>query len=338
MDAQLENSVANSAPDAPYVEPLRFVTLNEYCDLRADPQKWIVKKLIPVGGMINLYAKPKVGKSFLMLAIIEAIIEGRPTWDGFEINKHGPVMYLQIDTPREEWKDRVVQMRERLADKGCGDLFHIADMWNIPNFPFNILNPDNTELVWLKNEVDRIKPILVVIDTMREVHSGDENDNTVMRNVISSLIKACRGESGAPTAIALVSHQRKDGIQAQEGSDDMMDQNRGASYVSGKMDMIWRLTRKRLTYKGRAVGLEHVDIEQDPVTNLIRVKNVGPNEDQQNVGKVIEQLSDQFPGISKNELADKLGAKFNFSRSTGIRKIDEWVAVSKQGVARQGAK
>lgn len=306
--------------------PIQFVSMDEYCGLPADPQKWIVKDLIPVGGMVNLYAKPKVGKSYLMLSIIEAILEGQPSWYGFDICKTGNIAYLQIDTPREEWADRIKRMRERLLDRPQRNTFFLADMWQTPNFPFNILNPDGTELAWLKGEMDRLKPILVVIDTLREVHSGDENDNTVMRNVVASIIKACRGEVGSPTGIVLISHQRKDGIQAQEGSDDMMDQNRGASYISGKMDMILRLTRKRLTYKGRAVGMAHVDVEQDPDTQLIKVKGIekGFVKDVPYAAE-IQQLSDQFPGISKNELADKLAAKHGFSRSTGIRRIDEWI-------------
>lgn len=309
--------------ETPGGEPLRFVTLNEYCELPSDPAKWIVKKLIPVGGMVNLYAKPKVGKSFLMLSIIEALIEQRPSWEGFDICKYGPVAYLQIDTPREEWKDRISKMQQRLKDRGVGDSFWLADMWNIPNFPFNILNPDGTELTWLKGEMDRIKPILVVIDTLREVHSGDENDNTVMRNVVASLIKACRGEVGSPTAIVLISHQRKDGIQAQEGNDDMMDQNRGASYISGKMDMILRLTRKRLTYKGRAVGYEFVEIEQNPETQLIHVK--GWKGDEDGWLKELDRISDSNPGISKNDFADKVAQFLGVSRSTGHRRIDEWI-------------
>ena len=310
----------------PSVPEFRFFNLDEYCALPADPQKWIVKKLIPVGGMVNLYAKPKVGKSYMMLSIIESMIQQHDNWEGFEICKHGNIAYLQIDTPREEWKDRVLKMQQRLAECDSRNQFWMADMWSIPNFPFNILNEDQTELVWLKTQMDVLKPILVVIDTFREVHSGDENDNTVMRNVVANIIKACRGEAGAPTAIVLISHQRKDGIQAQEGHDDMMDQNRGASYVSGKMDMILRLTRKRLTYKGRAVGLEHVDIEQDPETQLIKVKRPPPPEGATNVGLLVMQLSDQFPGISKNDLADKIALKMGFSRSTAIRRIDEWAA------------
>jgi hypothetical protein len=265
--------------------------------------------------------------SYMMLSIIESMLDGKSTWEGFEICKYGPIAYLQIDTPREEWMSRAKAMLQRLKNKNAAEMFWMADMWNIPQFPFNIVNPDNTELMWLKNELDKIKPILVVIDTLREVHSGDENDNSVMRNVVARLIQACRGEVGSPTAIVLISHQRKDGLAAIEGHDDMMDQNRGASYIAGKMDTILRLTKKRLTYKGRAIGQEFVEIEQDPHTHLIKVvghKQEGVEDDEWT--KDIVAISDQHPGISKNDLGKRLAAKHGVSQSTAIRRIDEWAS------------
>ena len=202
-----------------------FVNAAAYLDLPREPQPWVVDKLIPVGGLVNVFGKPKSGKSFFMLGMLEAIANHAPDWQGFTIHKHGPVAYLQIDTPREEWAARVLRMSWS-SPEAAKRLF-IADMWQVPNFPFDILNPMKVEDHWVRDNLARIKPIMVVIDTIREIHSGDENDSTVMRNVIATLVGACR-----PAAIVLVSHSRKDSLLTSSGNDDLMDQQRGSSYVS----------------------------------------------------------------------------------------------------------
>lgn len=240
-----------------------FVNAESYLALPRDPQQWVIQHLIPVGGLTNIYGKPKAGKSFAALGMAHAVSADEPEWLGFAVMKHGPVAYLQIDTPRGEWAFRILKMKEAGLD--ISNMF-VADMSLAP-FPFDIL--DTTKQEWLRQQMDTLKPVLVIIDTIRELHGSDENDSTAMRNVVTSLVAACR-----PAAVVLLSHSRKDNMFTAAGGDDLMSDARGSSYVAGRMDVVIKMTTNGkhasgMTYKGRSVGQGRVVVKQSEDTGLI---------------------------------------------------------------------
>lgn len=304
-----------SSSQAAKAEPTTwFVPSDAYLQLPRAPQPWVVDKLIPVGGLVNLFGKPKTGKSFLALSLAKAIVNGDQDWCGYPISQPGPVAYLQIDTPREEWSARLGRIQ--LSGQGANKLW-IADMYQVPEFPFNILNPQQTELTWLKQSVAAINPVLTVIDTLREVHGGDENDSTTMRNVIAHLVDACR-----PSAILLLSHARKDSMLTTTGDDDMMDQGRGSSYVAGRMDVVMKLTQKRLMFKGRATGQTVESVIQDPATGLVLI---APEEEDVEEKAIADAERLKLGGTpSQNGLAKVVAERLHCSQSSAIRKIQKF--------------
>lgn len=254
------------------------------------------------------------GKSFIALDWAKAVASGAPHWFGYDIQLPGPVAYLQIDTPREEWARRIEQVKKDCARDGVP--LWIADMWLVPKFPVNVLEPDDPTILWLKQQLELIQPVMIVIDTLREAHGGDEDNSTVMRNVISALVGACR-----PTAIVLVSHARKDQAGWQSGGDDdMMDQNRGSSYVAGRMDVVVKVTQKRMQFKGRATGLMTEQLQQDPDTGWIELVR-----EDDGSSKEIELIWKSHPeGLSVHKMAELLSKKKGYSISTATRRINEW--------------
>jgi hypothetical protein len=288
--------------------PYSFKPVEEYLKLPRAPQKWIVQDLVPVGGIVNIFAKPKVGKTFMYMGIGEAISSGHDEWEGFEVFQHGKVAFLEVDTPREEFADRFIKMAiERNA-------FYVADMWMVPNYPFDLLDPNGKCYQWLKEQMDALQPLMVVVDTIREVHEKDENDSTGMKQVVSRLISACR-----PATIVLISHARKEAnsMFTSGGESDLMDDNRGSNYVAGKADVVIKLTGKQLTYKGRATGLKKLPIKQDE-NGFIRVIYEGSEED-----KIIKEMLKNHPGESVNSLAKRLVEMKVFkSISSATRRIN----------------
>lgn len=249
-------SNVSNEPDG--FQDLGFFEGDDYLALPRDPIPWIVKGLIPVGGMVNLYGKPKTGKSFAALGLAQAIGGGHPFWliDKFEVCKPGRVVYLQIDTPRGQWAERMEKIKKDTT--GFPGVW-FADTLLAP-YPFNILIPEHQ--AWLERRLKAISPVMVVIDTLREVHNGDENDSTNMKNVVSAMVKAC-----TPAAILLVSHSRK----ANGMDEDLMNDARGSGYIAGRMDTVVKLTEKHLMYKGRAMGDGKVKVVQHPHTGAIQL-------------------------------------------------------------------
>lgn len=295
----------------PAAELHTFVPSALYRTLPKSPNKWVIDKLVPVGGLVNVFGKPKTGKSFLALGMAQAIVNGDLDWEGYRIDTQGSVAYLQIDTPREEWSDRIGRLTLSPTD---GRELWIADMWQVPQFPFDILDPAQTGLKWLKDQMASIQPVLTIIDTLREAHGADENDSTAMRNVLTNLVAACR-----PSAIMLLSHARKDTILTSNGDDDLMDQNRGSSYIPGRMDVIIKLTQKRMTFKGRATGQLTENIIQDPATGLIQIQ---PSTDDAKTTALIHQIMAQLgPTASQNAVARELAAALHVSKATADRRL-----------------
>lgn len=258
----------------------RFYSGPDYLALPREPQPWVIKKLVPVGGLTNVYGKPKSCKSFAALGMALAVANNEPDWQGFEVRLHGKVAYLQVDTPREEWAGRLVKLRDNGFD--LRNIF-TADM-NIVPYPFDIKHDSIAKE--LHGALADFKPILMVIDTLRESFSGNENDSDIMRTVISNFVASCRFSDSdhlRRAAIILVSHARKDGVLQQSGviDDDIMEGNRGSNYVPGRMDTIIKMTPQTekhpgtFSYKGRGTRFATLKFEQDGFGNEDDPKSTG---------------------------------------------------------------
>jgi len=242
-----------------------FHTIDDYIALPRSPHAWIVQDVLPTGGLVSFYGRPKVGKSYAALQLANAI--GDPDvaqWLGLPISQHGRVAYLQVDTPRELWVERVVEVRA--AGLAFPNVI-FADDIDAP-YPFNILTDGHA---WLKNEVARFAPDVIIVDTLREIHDGDENDSAQMKQVISMIRAAARH-----AAIIFIAHSRK-GLNASGGGTpveaDITDEMRGSGYVPGRMDCILRLTDKTIQVKGRAIGDTVYAVSQDPETHLLHLSD-----------------------------------------------------------------
>jgi RecA-family ATPase len=236
---------------------------SDYLSLPRSTHAWIVQDILPTGGLSNLYGKPKVGKSFAALQLADAIGDpARVDWLGFPIRTHGLVAYLQLDTPRELWHERL----EEAHTHGLSFANVVfTDQLEAP-YPFNILG-DGFE--WLRREIAAISPLAVIIDTLRELHGGDENDSSVMKNVIAAARAAC-----GTSALLFLAHSRK-GIASGDAhhEPDITDEMRGSGYVSGRMDCVIRLTNRTVQAKGRAIADTAYAITQDPDTHLLRLSD-----------------------------------------------------------------
>ena len=241
-----------------------YLPVPEYIALPHDEEAWIIDPLIPAGGLCNLYGAPKLGKSTLALQMGAAIASGQETWMGFPIPRSGPVVYIQLDTPRSLW-------RERLATFASGTLpgiesLHVADSEIAPE-DFDILNDERGYRQWLRDQTSALDPVLTIIDTLREFHRGDENDSAVMTKVMSELRLSTH-----PSALLLLSHSRK---ESQLTSMALMESARGSSYVAGRMDTVMRLSKHALTYQGRTCEETRLIMRLNVETHLWEIETEG---------------------------------------------------------------
>lgn len=232
---------------------MSFLPMPGYLAQPRNPYTWIVEDILPTSGLLNIYGKPKTHKSMFALQLAEAISNPEIAEVlGFPVHQHGKVAYLQLDTPRGIWCDRIVKFFPLTDNVLMAD----TETPGIP-YPFNILG---SGYGWLKEAVAAAAPLVVIIDTLREAFVGDENVSDHMQLVVSSFVSACR-----PSAIIFLSHARKN---TPEGAHNLMDENRGSNYVSGRMDAVMALTEEKAMYQSRVAGLERFDITRTPLLHL----------------------------------------------------------------------
>lgn len=220
-----------------------------YRQLPRAPETWLLEPLLPVGGALLLYGSPKIGKSFAALQMACSLLDGS-SWMGFQVRTTGPVVYLQLDTPRSLWATRL----DAFAAAGLPvDRLHLGDRETLDCFPFDIMQQDH--MMKLRDALLVITPTVVFIDTTREVHNLDEDKSTSMKLVIARLQAVVH-----PAALVLITHDRK---PAHDSSASLINDSRGSNYLPGRMDGILRLTRKHLYYIGRAVEESSLTCKRD---------------------------------------------------------------------------
>lgn len=229
-----------------------FYGVNDYLHLPREAQTYLMKPLIPTAGACLLYGAPKLGKSYLGIQLALAISGQTPDFMGFPVTRPGKVLYLQLDTPRSVWAQRFEDMIVKGNLKYDSSTLLLGDRETFEHFPFDILQPAHMKELNLYCQMQQ--PVAVVVDTLRELHSGDEDNSTTARNVIANLVGAT-----SPAALILISHDRKPNPDREN---DIMADHRGSSYITGRMDAILRLTKNKLYYAGRSIEAGDIRMER----------------------------------------------------------------------------
>ena len=255
----------------PFPRPSIALPLESWLKKGAAEQSWIIEDIIPKGGLINLFAPPKAGKSYLALDLALALAQGKKSWLTFDILEPGPVLYFQLDTPSMLWRERYWDLEDAGVDINSNGKMLEVDR-EMVEMPFDIMTPGSYDVI--RNEVAVLKPVLVIIDTIREVHNEDEDKSGEMKQVVSTLQHAC-----APSAVMVISHTRKRNSTSKNKSGsketgavdlpNITDQNRGSGYLAGKADtLMWLMDDGMLMYKGRAFETNHLNLERNENTVL----------------------------------------------------------------------
>lgn len=223
----------------------------DYLSLPRLSNPFLVQDLLPVGGSLLLYGEPKVGKSYAALQLANALATGTD-WLGFQ-TRQSTVLYVQLDTPRTLWVDRLDKLGESGGIDLTAPIIH-ADRESLNTWPFDILVPEHFDL--LRSIVTESRADVVIIDTLKESHQISENDNTEGQKVIAALVRATQ-----PAGLILVHHARK---PSQDRPNDTINGARGASYLTGRMDGIIACHPRSFSYIGRAteggtIRLERLD-------------------------------------------------------------------------------
>ena len=166
-------------------------------DLTSEPPpvRWLVDGLMCRGDVHLLMGDPNLGKSWLTMDLAVAIASGRGEWIGRPVLESGRILYIDEENPEDLVYDRLIKLG--LTRESAKNIRYI-----------------NNEGIRLDRSVDDLidealdfDPVLIVIDAMRRIHTGDENSAGEMNKLFNDSIKPLARDTGA--AVLMIHHSNK---------------------------------------------------------------------------------------------------------------------------------
>lgn len=227
------------------------VPLDEYLKRSSGHSRWVVEGLVPAGGTCAIYGPPKrARKSFFAIQMVQALAEGKPFLDQFNIPEAGTTVVFQLDTPQSLWQER----HEKLE---------VAGVPFPPEVKARIVTVDATDIfpldigsakgqAYVRYHIRKYQPVLVIFDVMRKIYKGSEDATDTTEQALADMKRACM-----PAAVIFITHAKK---PKETGDTGTMNELRGSSHIGGSCDTVMRIrpaTKKRkhalLCVEGRAV-------------------------------------------------------------------------------------
>lgn len=143
-----------------------YATAGELDDVLKDV-KWLWKDWIPKGFISMIVGDPGIGKSMLVLAIVNFIVTGKD-WPTCK-NENKPSNVIWVDT---EASQQLLRMRIRKMgiDK---DRLYIPVIDGDILGQVDVMNPEHREVI--SDMIDNINPALIVLDSLGGAHTRGEN-------------------------------------------------------------------------------------------------------------------------------------------------------------------
>lgn len=219
------------------------------------PRKWVVDGLIGTG--LTLFSGvPKIGKSWLTLALSEAASTGRKFLDFYDVKKT-PTLHLSLEDGERSIKERRGIMASR--DGGCGykgnnDLF-FATEWDTGSSGLETYLRAHNEIKF------------VIIDTLG-LFMPDIEDMSEYAPTVKAMNRIKKIADGLDIAILVVHHAKKGNSRKEQG--DWMEQSLGSQGIAGSADTVILLQRdiddktgeRKNTGKLNATGRNVKDVSQ----------------------------------------------------------------------------
>lgn len=203
------------------IQILRFMSGAEIAMTTDAQTRWIVPGFVVRGGITELGAKVKAGKTTLIMSLVRAAVEGLDFLGNPTLKT--PTVYL-TEQPTVSFR----QAMER-ADLLGRDDFHV------------LFHNDTRGMPWVEvagaaaEECKRVGALLLVIDTLSQfagLKGDSENNSGDALTAMEPLLQA----AGHGIGVLLTRHERKSG-------GDVGDSGRGSSAFAGAVDIVVSLRK-----------------------------------------------------------------------------------------------
>ena len=284
-----------------------------------DPQ-WAIPTFLPVGVTL-LAGKPKMGKSWLALALALAIAENRLALGTLPVTQ-GDVLYLGLEDSIRRIADRGTKL---LQGRTPPENFTWVGVWN------QLSTGGLADIEeWLYKHTDAR---LVVIDTLAKVRPMTPSNSTGYSDdyAVMTPLKAIAEDNNV--AILVIHHLRK------MGAPDVMDTISGTTGLTGATDCNMVLDRER----GKDEAILHItgrDVEEQELQLTFDAESAQwvmqgaktPSLLTKDHYRIIEVLEGTYGPQSPKEMSEKL----TIQPSYGRKLVHELVKMGKLRQIRRG--
>lgn len=291
-----------------FVPCVDVVDVSELQDKTLPPMKWLIDDLLPVGGVVMLSAKPKMGKSFLAIQLALSVASGGE-FLGFQAQKH-EVLYIDLETSQRSMKGRISMMTDD-APKGL----YLMTPQEVFEFG-NIGNGFESQVNYFLESHKGVK--LVIVDTYGLIQGSRTATQNIYRQEYAEISHLNSWARKKGFTLVLIHHQNKQDdyanpVQGISGSTGITG-GLQAYYILTKRDYTDKMTK--LTIGGKEIAERDIFIQPESDANRTWVE-VEP-EDRPSRRKTVandpitmairELCADsEEVEIRAKELADKVG-------------------------------
>ena len=222
---------------------------NELLDCAKLEPDWLVPNAVPASAVSFFVGRPGSAKSWLAYDLALAVVQ-QHDWLGFGVptaGLHPSAMILNFDNPHPECARRFLRLGLTRQDRLW---VHSFGAHNPPEpLPAVLQLPD--AYAPLESMVYALRPAVIIVDSLRQAHTGDESSSQEMARVMGQLKRMAMW--GA--AIVIVHHSRKnDGAmrgstEIEATADSILDVEREAdvSLVSWRKTRGWEMAEPTLS-------------------------------------------------------------------------------------------
>jgi len=257
------------------------------------PINWVVNDLIP-DGLTMLAAKPKVGKSWLMLDVAIALARG-----GWVLDKkcaQGDVLYAALEDNERRLKGRMTKLL------GHGDWPERLTLWT------EMHRLEEGGLEQLRQWVASVEnPKLIIIDVFSKVRRSKGAQEGLYDSDYLAVVplKSLADELGV--GVVIVHHVRKMAADA-----DPLDAVSGSTGLTGAMDTILVLNRgaEGVTLYGRGRDVEEIESAVQFDKSTCRWSMLGDADEVRRSDErraIIDALRAEAEPMSPNVIANVIG-------------------------------
>ena len=237
---------------------MRWLTLTEFLALPHRDPEWLVEGLIPCQTSVLLGGLPESGKTILCYQLALAVAQGTAFLG--RSTKQGAVLLVEVNAPEPSTRLQLVTARSAgIALHGPVYVAQPDEL--VAAFPYSILLKKTQD--WLSEAVttlrdtvtkELITPVLVIVDALRDIATGDENSSKDMYPVMTTLLHLFPKQ-----AVVVVHHANKLQFNPAKPPPKINPilAISGNTAITARPDTVWLLHEGRLYTAGRfGPGLE----------------------------------------------------------------------------------